>query len=182
MDHAPCHVPAQSTFGRRGRKVVRPDPAGWREIMTVIGIERIRDELSKLKPELKKPWVILDRLPYIHATDDPNAKPYSTPVVGRFDYMESADYIMACNPDAMSNVLSYVAALKSEIERLKELADSEGTRAVEYLRRARKAEAEIKQLRKDAERYRYLCGQPHWSEALEKAIDAAIAKAEGGVG
>ena len=33
---------------------------------------------------------------------------------------------------------------------------------------------------KDAERYRYLCGQPHWSEALEKAIDAAIAKAEGG--
>jgi hypothetical protein len=32
---------------------------------------------------------------------------------------------------------------------------------------------------KDAERYRYLCGQQHWSEALEKAIDAAIAKAEG---
>lgn len=49
-----------------------------------------------------------------------------------------------------------VAALKSEIERLKELADSEGTRAVEYLRRARKAEAEIKQLRKDAERLDYI--------------------------
>ena len=32
---------------------------------------------------------------------------------------------------------------------------------------------------KDAERYRYLRGQQHWSEALEKAIDAAIAKAEG---
>jgi hypothetical protein len=160
--------------------------------MTVIGIERIRDELSKLKPELKKPWVILDRLPYIHATDDPNAKPYSTPVVGRFDYMESADYIMACNPDAMSNVLSYVAALKSEIERLKELADSEGTRAVEYLRRARKAEAEIKQLRKDAERYRWLTRTSDTNKFMvcdtdnqilyfgweaDEAIDAAIANA-----
>ena len=31
---------------------------------------------------------------------------------------------------------------------------------------------------KDAERYRYLRGQQHWSEALEKAIDAAIAEAE----
>lgn len=32
---------------------------------------------------------------------------------------------------------------------------------------------------KDAERYRYLRGQKYWSEALEEAIDAAIAKAEG---
>lgn len=118
----------------------------------MIYIERIRSALSELKPELRKPWVILDRLPYIHATDDPNAKPYSTPVVGRFDYMESADYIMACNPSAMSNVLSYVDALKAERD----------------------------EAMKDAERYRYLRGQQHWSEALEKAIDAAIAKAEGG--
>lgn len=40
--------------------------------------------------------------------------------------------------------------------------------------------AERDEAMKDAERYRYLCGQQHWSEALEKAIDAAIAKAEGG--
>ena len=134
--------------------------------MTVIGIERIRDELSKLKPELKKPWVILDRLPYIHATDDPNAKPYSTPVVGRFDYMESADYIMACNPDAMSNVLSYVASLKAERDAAM----------------------------KDAERDRWLrnhgdsgcTGKDGYGgqellidERLDAAIDAAIAKAEG---
>ena len=94
-----------------------------------------------------------------------------------------------------------VAALKSEIERLKELADSEGTRTVEYLRRARKAEAEIEQLRKDAERYRWLTTHArttseHWGgrwsividgpaperhgckDALDEAIDAAIAKME----
>lgn len=36
----------------------------------MIAIERIKAALSVLKPELKKPWAILDRLPYIHATDD----------------------------------------------------------------------------------------------------------------
>jgi hypothetical protein len=41
-----------------------------------------------------------------------------------------------------------------EIERLHELADSEGSRAVAYLRRARKAEAELDAARKDAARYR----------------------------
>ena len=34
-------------------------------------------------------------------------------------------------------------ALEQEVADLRELADSEGTRAVKYLRRARKAEAEI---------------------------------------
>lgn len=82
--------------------------------MKPAAFERVRAALSALKPEVKKPWVILDRLPYIHATDDPNARPYSTPVVGRFDYMESADYIMACNPAAMSDILAYVDAIKAE--------------------------------------------------------------------
>ena len=86
--------------------------------MTTVDFERIRVALSALKPDVKKPWGILDRLPYIHATDDPNAKPYSTPVVGRFDYMESADYIMACNPAAMSDILAYVDALKAERDEL----------------------------------------------------------------
>ena len=37
-------------------------------------------------------------------------------------------------------------AMQEAIERLRELADSEGTRAVEYLRRARKAEADVAHL------------------------------------
>lgn len=43
---------------------------------------------------------------------------------------------------------SHIAAeADAEIERLRALADSEGTRAVDYLRRARKAEAEIESLK-----------------------------------
>ena len=152
--------------------VVWPDPAGWREIMTVIGIERIRDELSKLKPELKKPWVILDRLPYIHATDDPNAKPYSTPVVGRFDYMESADYIMACNPDAMSNVLSYVASLKAERDAL--LKDAERYR---WLRDVWMDYKPAGYDGRNVGRFDLVLDYP--VDDLDAAIDAAIAKAEG---
>ena len=145
--------------------------------MTVIGIERIRDELSKLKPELKKPWVILDRLPYIHATDDPNAKPYSTPVVGRFDYMESADYIMACNPDAMSNVLSYVASLKAErdaamkdAERYRWLRDATPWTAISAFDKTRVAFRLASKFSEEAQ---------DTGVDLDKAIDAAIAKAEG---
>jgi hypothetical protein len=47
----------------------------------------------------------------------------------------------ACSPAAMSSVLAHIDAQQAEIDRLKSLADSEGSRAVEYLRRARKAEA-----------------------------------------
>lgn len=80
---------------------------------------------------------------------------------------------MACNPDAMSNVLSYVAALKAERDAAM----------------------------KDAERYRWLTTHArttseHWGgrwsimvdgpaperhgckDALDEAIDAAIAKME----
>jgi hypothetical protein len=89
------------------------------ETMTTITIERINAALSALKPEVKKPWVTLDHLPYIHATDDTNAKPYSAPVVGRFDYMESADYIMACNPAAMAEVLAHIDAQAAEIARIR---------------------------------------------------------------
>ena len=135
--------------------------------MKPAAFERVRAALSALKPEVKKPWVILDRLPYIHATDDPNAKPYSTPVVGRFDYMESADYILACNPAAISDILAYVDALKAERDAAM----------------------------KDAERYRWLrnhgdsgcTGKDGYGgqeslidERLDAAIDASIAKAEGG--
>ena len=73
----------------------------------------------------------------------------------------------------------FVAALTEA----KELADSEGTRAVEYLRRARKAEAEVEALRKDAERFRSavisienLCHgvQNESIAAHNAAIDAAM--------
>lgn len=66
------------------------------------------------------------------------------------------EYRAACRPVAMSEVLSHITALEAENERLKDLADSEGSRAVEYLRRARNVEAEVERLRKDAERYRWL--------------------------
>lgn len=42
---------------------------------------------------------------------------------------------------------------KAENERLNAIANSEGTRAAEYLRRARNVEDEAERLRKDAERY-----------------------------
>ncbi len=41
---------------------------------------------------------------------------------------------------------AHAMALQSEIERLRELADSEGTRAVNYLRRARKAEKLLREV------------------------------------
>lgn len=86
-------------------------------------IERIRAALEALKPDLRQTWVKLDKLPYIHATDDPTAKPYSTPVVGRFDYMESADYILECNPAAMSEVLAHIDKLEAENELLRKDAE-----------------------------------------------------------
>lgn len=64
------------------------------------------------------------------------------------------EYRAACRPVAMSEVLSHITALEAENERLKDLADSEGSRAVEYLRRARNVEAEVELLRKNADRMR----------------------------
>jgi len=64
------------------------------------------------------------------------------------------EYRAACRPVAMSEVLSHITALEAENERLKDLADSEGSRAVEYLRRARNVEAEVERLRKNADRMR----------------------------
>jgi hypothetical protein len=122
-------------------------------------IERIRTAHGALKDDLLKPWVKLDRLPYIHATDNPNAKPYSTPVVGRFDYMESADYILSCNPSAMSEVLTHIdkleklaeerlqncAALIAENERLR-------TESEERLQNCAALVAEVERLRAEVTR------------------------------
>jgi len=72
----------------------------------------IRDALAALPPETRGTWRKLDKLPYIHVTDDPNASPWAAPCVGRFDYMDTADYIMACNPVR-------IAALLAELDRLR---------------------------------------------------------------
>lgn len=56
----------------------------------------------------------------------------------------------------------------AEIERLRDLADSEGTRAVEYLRRARHAEAELERLRSGASAYDALlrANGPAWLQRV----------------
>ena len=86
-------------------------------------LDAIKAALAALDPSVKKQWVKLDKMPYIHATDDPDAKPYSTPVVGRFDYMPSADYVLSCNPAAMQKIIAHIEEQAAEIERLR--ADSE---------------------------------------------------------
>lgn len=83
----------------------------------------IREALALLPPEARGTWRKLDKLPYIHVTEDPAASPWGTPCVGRFDYMETADYIMACNPVAITALLSHLASKDAEIERLR--ADAE---------------------------------------------------------
>ena len=62
-----------------------------------------------------------------------------------------------------------------EIERLRELADSEGTRAVNYLRRARTAEAEKERLRfaLEAMLTQFGMGEDEWSKpTFDKAREA----------
>jgi len=51
---------------------------------------------------------------------------------------------------ANDTLVQFAGEAQCEIERLRELADSEGTRAVDYLRRARAAEAERDALRVDS--------------------------------
>lgn len=61
------------------------------------------------------------------------------------------DYKSASCDDVARRVDECIT-LRAEVERLKDLADSEGSRAAEYLRRARNVEDEAERLRKDAER------------------------------
>ena len=81
-------------------------------------IDNIRKALAALDESWLKPWVQLDRLPYLHATDDPNAEVCDGWVVGRFDYPPTMHYIKYCNPAAMAEVLAHIDAQQAEIERL----------------------------------------------------------------
>ncbi len=74
-------------------------------------------------------------------------------------------------------------AMQEAIERLRELADSEGTRAVEYLRRARKSEANVARLMLEEEgakdAFAHVVQQKHDADAeckrLRGLLDAAHA-------
>lgn len=92
---------------------------------TGVEVERLIGEaLEKLPADANANWVKLDNLPYIHATDDPNAKPYSSPVVGRFDYLETADYMLACCPLNIRQLLTSLAAERAEAVRVREALGS----------------------------------------------------------
>lgn len=54
--------------------------------------------------------------------------------------------IHAAYDDEGFDLSAFPEKAADEIKRMRELADSEGTRAVEYLRRARKAEADVDRL------------------------------------
>ena len=82
-------------------------------------LEAIRAALDALPPETRGTWRKLDKLPYIHVTEDPKASPWAAPCIGRFDYMDTADYIMACNPEAITELLDALKARDAEIERLR---------------------------------------------------------------
>lgn len=81
-------------------------------------VNKIRSKLAALPEVSRKPWVQLDKSPYLHATDDPTADPWSSPVVGRFDYLDTQHYIQACNPAAMTEVLAYIDSLHAKIQDL----------------------------------------------------------------
>lgn len=83
-------------------------------------IQRIEAALAALPANADSPWTNLDKMPYIHKTDDKNASPWSCAVVGRFDYLPTMDYMLACQPSAIREVLQTLASKEAEIARLRE--------------------------------------------------------------
>jgi hypothetical protein len=100
----------------------------------------------------------------------PNSLAYAR---ARVSLLGAEEHMGAVNRalDERAELTVNLARADEENDRLRELADSEGTRAVEYLRRARKAEAEElraaqenDELRAQLEAVRKACGE---------AVDAA---------
>lgn len=85
--------------------------------------ERIEAALDALPENADSPWMNLDKMPYIHRTDDPKASPWSCAVVGRFDYLQTMQYMLACQPSSIRALLAeHDATIQSqgaEIDRLK---------------------------------------------------------------
>lgn len=73
------------------------------DLATLIAIQTA---IAALPDNCLLPWVKLDNSPYLHATDNPKASPWATPVVGRFDYLATADYIAMLHPVAMTQILN----------------------------------------------------------------------------
>ena len=91
--------------------------------------------------------------------------------------------IHAAYDDAGFDLSALPEKAADEIKRLRELADSEGTRAVEYLRRARKSEANVARLMLEEEgakdAFAHVVQQKHDADAeckrLRGLLDAAHA-------
>ena len=91
--------------------------------------------------------------------------------------------IHAAYDDAGFDLSALPEKAADEIKRMRELADSEGTRAVEYLRRARKSEANVARLMLEEEgakdAFAHVVQQKHDADAeckrLRGLLDAAHA-------
>jgi hypothetical protein len=114
-----CH----DSMGTRTTLQPKEPPITTAPVGCLDGEQAIRDALAAIPAEALKPWRQLDRMPYLHATDDPNASPWGTPVIGRFDYMETMHYIAACHPETMR-------ALLAELDRLRSASRQEGWQLV----------------------------------------------------
>lgn len=79
-----------------------------------------------------------------------------------------------CEDKQFESDVCYVREDVSELKQLRELADSEGTRAVEYLRRAKKAEEESERLRSRLHTARAYVARKPYTEELKRLIDSAL--------
>lgn len=69
------------------------------------------------------PWIQLGGLPYLHATSDPKASPWSTHCIGRFDYSErDMHHIANCDPQTILKLIAVVRAAKAMIDLYDKLA------------------------------------------------------------
>lgn len=87
-------------------------------------LERIRAALQALPEATNKHWTTLEGMPYIHATDAPNASPFGTHLVGRFDFFETVEYMLACNPLNMRLLLDHIEDLQDDIQDKQATIDS----------------------------------------------------------
>ena len=86
----------------------------------VEAVEAIQAALAVLPADADSPWTNLDKMPYIHKADDPKASPWNCAVVGRFDYLQTMQYMLACQPSNIRAVLASLAASQKEIVMLRE--------------------------------------------------------------
>lgn len=86
----------------------------------VEAVAAIQAALALLPIDADSPWTNLDKMPYIHKTDDPKASPWNCAVVGRFDYLQTMQYMLACQPSNIRALLASLAAKQQEVSALRE--------------------------------------------------------------